>query len=654
MKKLLFVLANLIAISTIGQEKTTLDSISRIANIKYTLDENKVEFHADTPVLDQIAGAPKAFYTYYWEFGDGEFSKQKVPNHIYNKSGDYKVRLWATNNYDTGKPPSTRPKKISVNSTKYKANKPASMNTDFSLERNREPIPNQEIVVVMSYKNTKDYPLNGKLFMFYNESNYNKNNFTITDVRTHHNEKKPQDYSFAFNNIIKDKNTLIASLDNDFGYIFEPKKDSLERNNLPLTLEESKEYYKDFSILNFNELQTGEERNIFFTMQTTPEMLKDTSAIISIRGVFVPDRTYENHTVKDMEMEIVTSHDPNKMSSNGSFMSYRFVKSRRVKYKIRFQNNGEGPAQTIRLETDIPEMYDKSSLKILGMYPECKISNDSTNNSSRLDTISTDNQIIFTFNNIYVPGSEQKGVSDIDSTKGYVEYSLMFNKDFHKKKTKSKTSIIFDKNDPIITNYATTRFTTGISIGAKAGYNYYPDLTNSRNYFIGVTIQPYKSYRWYLQAELNNNFSSFDKLETTIEETPKGDITLFKVDSINNSYKNIDLEIPIIMHYNINDYFSVGVGAQATVSLSESNSIETNSNNYRGYYDPKFEDWQYELIDNKTYSDNVNSSFTNLRGAMLFDVTAGFARIGPSIGTRYVLSTNKNYNHWHIYAIWKF
>ncbi len=81
-------------------------------------------------------------------------------------------------------------------------------------------------------------------------------------------------------------------------------------------------------------------------------MIKDTSATVTMRGIFVPNRSYKNHKVKNLEMEIVTSHDPNKMGSNGRFMNYRLVRFKRVNFKTRFQNNGEGPARKIRLETE--------------------------------------------------------------------------------------------------------------------------------------------------------------------------------------------------------------------------------------------------------------------------------------------------------------
>ena len=91
---------------------------------------------------------------------------------------------------------------------------------------------------------------------------------------------------------------------------------------------------------------------------------------------------------------------------------------------------------------------------------------------------------------------------------------MKFNEDFHKIKTKSRTAIIFDKNEPIITNYATTRFTPGISIGAKAGYNIYSNLDNSKSYFVGATVSPFKSYRYYGQAEFLNSFTSYDGATT--------------------------------------------------------------------------------------------------------------------------------------------
>jgi len=592
----------------------------------------------------------KLFFTHFWEFGDGHYSSEETPKHIYKKTGDYEVKLWATNNYDNGKPPTTRPKKIAISEISETPNDIASMDEDFILKQNREPVPDEEMVLVMSYKNPKEYVTNGKLYLFYNEHQYKANNFELLETRTYHNEKNIDAEGFAYTRNSDDDGTYLASSNTDFIETRTFLQDSTEKTNLPLTIEKSKAFYKNWSLLEFDNLQPKEERNIFISLKTTPEMLKDTSAIISVRGIYVPDANYDNHKVKDMEMEIVTSHDPNKMSSNGTFMNYRLVHFKTLKYKIKFQNNGEGPARTIRLETDIPDMLDKSTIKVLDMYPKCEICPKETVLYSCLDTTFTKTQAIFTFKNIYLPGSEQKNVKEYDSTKGFVKYSIKFAKDFHKQKTKSRTAIIFDKNDPIITNYSTTRFLPGISIGAKVGVNSFSDLNNSESYFFGATISPYKSYRLYWQVELMNNFHNYNA-NTNVAEAFVQDaqgLRFFQRTTSSNSFKNIDWDVPVLMRYNLNNYIGLGAGLQNTISLSEKQEQSVLVEQFEG------DTSAGKPISSSIKTSTVTNSFTNLRTGLLFEATAGFARIGPSLGARYIMNFEKNFNYWQFYAIWKF
>jgi hypothetical protein len=60
------------------------------------------------------------------------------------------------------------------------------------------------------------------------------------------------------------------------------------------------------------------------------------------------------------------------------------------------------------------------------------------------------------------------------------------------------------------------------------------------------------------------------------------------------------------------------------------------------------------LMNSATYSNENKNGFTNFRTGLLVDVTAGFARIGPSIGARYVLNFKQDFSYWQFYAIWKF
>jgi len=650
MKKLLCCFIILSSAMVFAQTKVK-DTITRRANISYTQKGNSVTFKPETPPLIPIAGAPKPSYSYLWEMGDGHYSKQSEPKHVYKNKGSYTVRLAVTNNYDNGKPPATRPKKVAVNEIEgdpYQDIASIADQNGFTIIKNCDPIPEQEMVVVVSYQNLENYVANGKLYLFYNEKQFKNNNFELSDFRTYAGEREVKENTLASVDDLDDTKSYVASADNIVK--FKKYKNTTTEEDLEASLKEAHTLYHNVSILEFDDANPNETRNVFYTFKTTPEMIKDTSATVTMRGIFVPNRSFKNHKVKNLEMEIVTSHDPNKMGSNGSFMNYRLVRFKRVKFKTRFQNNGEGPARKIRLETDIPDMFDKKTFQIESMYPECPICPKGEEPTvSCLDTIITKKQIIFTFKNIYLPGTEQKNVKEKDSTKGFVRYSMKFSEDFHKVNTRSRTSIIFDKNEPIITNYAVTRFLPGISIGAKAGYNFYSDLDKSTSYFVGATISPFKSYRFYWQAEwVNalNKYNSAVNITTAFDTNANGTRRLIRTTTTTEN-KNVNWEVPVLIRYNINNYIGVGAGIQANINVASQQNQDIKTETFEN-------EKENLLIDTKTTTNNVKNSFTDLKTGLLFDLTAGFARIGPSLGARYVINFEQDFNYFQVYGIWRF
>lgn len=662
MKKHIYILIAVISIHIGYGQSIVNDTISRVATIIYNVNGNNVSFNPETPQLNQIAGAPKAFYTYYWEFGDGNYSFQEKPNHSYKKKGNYKVQLSVTNNYDDGKPPTTRPKDVAVLddiadvSTNEKHNLLSSFG-GFRLQSNRDPVPDEEMQFVLSYGNEQDYSTSGKIYVFFNERKYEDKNFELTDIRLYNNESENIDDVIASNFISRDEliqSTGISTFMNTSLFV----NDTLKQN-LPLTLEDAKSYYQDVKVFDFDEMESKEERNMFFTFKTTPEMLKDTSAVISIRSIYVPERGNDVHKVLTKEMEIVTSHDPNKMAVYDTRLNYRLVRFKRLKYKVRFQNDGEGPARLIKLNVEMPEMLDKQTLEVIDMYPKCPICPEEEVRYSCLDTIISKDQISFQFKNIYLPGTAQKGVYDKDSTKGFVKYSLKFGKDFHKQPSKSQTAIIFDKNEPIITNVSTSRFKPGISIGIKAGYNTFPDLNDSKGYFVGATISPYKSYKKYLQAEVmiaTEEFADFSKIEAPVGiiDLPDGTIvdSAYKIEDLSKTTSKINIDIvPISFRYNLNGVIGLGIGPQ--ISLDISNKIETESSSeYFTYFNEQI--GKPILVGAEgVQKSSTSESFTDIRYGLFGDITIGASRIGPSIGARYIYNFSEPNAQLHFYAIWK-
>lgn len=651
-KNLVFVaLLNFVGSFSFAQQME--DSLSRKAHIQWVENSNQIFFSSETPPLIQTAGAPTAYYSFYWEFGDGHFSKEKNPTHTYETPGEYEVNLWVTNHYDNGKTPETRPRKVEINSSNVEYQNQAFMDTGLLLQRHREPMPEQEFVTVLSYKNQKEYTTGGTLYFFYNEKEFKNKNFEIIEIRNYHNEIEIPYATFASTDTFESKESLYAQTDFSFLPIYTSSIDTTQKISLKQTLQESEEIYTDVKMLEFENLQPGEERNIFLTLKTTPEMIKDTSAIVTVRGIYVPEKGLENHQVKDMEMEIVNSYDPNRMSSNAWLMNYRLVRFKNFRFKTRFQNNGDGPARTIRLEIDIPEMFDMQTIQIEGMYPECAICPKEEVIYSCLDTTFVDRKAIFTFKNIYLPGTEQRNVQDIDSTKGFVKYNIQLADDFHKKKTKSRTAIFFDNNEPIITNYAVTRFLPGLSVGAKAGYITAPKLDNYKEYMVGVTISPYKSYRHYLQAEWMLSAASWEELNSFKDQInlSNGMIETMDYDQL-REYRNITTYlVPVSYRYNLNNYIGLGVGPQ--LQLDFSNRVCTSTTGT----------FSIQLPDGTVVEDETQNTFdyieeiknlNNFKAGIFIDLTAGFSRIGPSLGARYVFNFEENHNQIHFYAIWKF
>ncbi len=188
---------NLLLLCGAGMAQTApvkRDTVRRESHIRYGADENVVKFSAVTPPLQQVQGAPQAFYTYYWEFGDGAYSTEPAPEHVYTKPGEHTVRLWTTNHYDAGKPPASRPEKVPVKTTVRQAPAPQAqlMPEGLLLKSNREPVPGEEMVMVLSYANTSTYATSGKFYVFFNERRFKADNFELTEARTHHGEKVVQ------------------------------------------------------------------------------------------------------------------------------------------------------------------------------------------------------------------------------------------------------------------------------------------------------------------------------------------------------------------------------------------------------------------------------------------------------------------------------
>lgn len=639
------------------------------AIINYKNEAGGIRFSSILRPLRQIAGAPEPFYTYFWEFGDGAFSFEKEPAHFYMDSLMHQVRLFATNSYDDGKRPPTRPKPMKPGSSRpvLATNMPPasifkhSGSNSLEMKTNCMPKPGEDMMLLIGYRNKQENgiaSLNGTITILYNDKAFNKDNFELVDSRTYHQEKKTP--------VVRQNNMAVLkqSTATELYYASGPNQSAEASPVLDLEntakMNEQMNAFRKAESWKFENLKPGKEQYIFLEFKTTPEMIKDTNAVVHLNAIFQPDNPMLPAEFFSLELQIVASHDPNKMMLKNSRMNYRFTgKNKKLTYKIRFQNTGKGPAKKVAVGVAIPPNLDIASIKVLDSKPKLINCDSAYANQSCLDTLRQADSIRFIFKNIYLPGLQQKGVQDADSTMGYITYSISFLEKPKKLPFKSGAAIVFDKNEPIYTNQSTGKYKTGISPGIIAGYGFPFENGNTpfsgqKNITFGASISPYAPHRYFLQAELYMN--TFAEKTYYFDRKPgNGRIISIegkreaKVDYVDSTAKirviTLNL-VPLQIRRNFNKYFGAGVGTLVSFNLNKQTTpgrtiaLESSAN---GPLPPIQETLK-----------KIKSSFSDFQQTLFADIQLGKVHTGPAIGFRYLFTLQNSNNRLISYLSWKF
>lgn len=152
------------------------------------------------PLPPPTAGAPPAFYTYYWEFGDGDFSFEERPLHYFAANESVQPMLFATAHYDdTNTPPPSYAGQMYASASKTPsepANAFPKAQYAIALKAQREPRAGEELVFIISYRNLSKINTDGRLHLFFNEKKFPNRHFDYVAARTHYNET-PEEIGFV-------------------------------------------------------------------------------------------------------------------------------------------------------------------------------------------------------------------------------------------------------------------------------------------------------------------------------------------------------------------------------------------------------------------------------------------------------------------------
>lgn len=271
-----------------------------------------------------------------------------------------------------------------------------------------------------------------------------------------------------------------------------------------------------------------------------------------------------------------------------------------------------------------------------------------------------------------MPGLKEERIDD-DSTKGFVKYAIRFKKRPKKIPFSSRAVIVFDKNEPIYTNFAEARFVKGLSPGVMAGYNF---SLSEGNYSakgpvqIGYVLAPYAPYRPYFQLELHAGVLQQEDLTTT--NLIQQDTQLIKdfklpasliIDTKNSvretvirTKRNILQVVPLHFRYNLNSWISAGLGIMGQLARSEQTSIFVKYD-IKGYTTANQNFPDFDTVITRTSSlksGGQTRSSTTATFAPFADIQVGRVRTGPTLGLRYYrLSEGNLPNRFFLYAGFK-
>ncbi|MDO6432392.1 PKD domain-containing protein [Flavitalea sp. BT771] len=612
---------------------------------------DSMHFTARLRPLRQIAGAPAAFYTYFWELGDGRFSFDKEPLYAYRDTGVYQVRLYATNNYDDGKAPPTRPRPVKVRK-KAGGNVWASHffhgSGNIEMKINRNPRPGEDFVAVVGYRNQRKDSLSGTIILFYNERQFGQKGFDLADKRYYNKED-----SLPLNTLMARLSPPAGAwcaLDKKNPFIneaFKPSGPEITYDEAPnyageahSMLQMLQKEYSEHTVLHYPAISNGEEKFVFMDLNTLPTMIQDTNATVALTAMMVPDDPAFPPELHRLEVAVVTSHDPNYMQIKPRRINYRFMgKKKELTYTVHFQNTGRGPAKKVSIGVAIPRQLNSSTVQLKTMSPVCSWCDSAYNRQSCIDTVRTGDSLYFIFNNIYLPGLQQEGVSDKDSTKGFVEYSIRFKKKPKKIPFSTRAAIVFDKNEPVITNRSTAKFIKGISPGIVAGYVYSPSNGNystNGSLQIGYVLAPFSPSRPYFQIEAFAGLLQQDNGTTGItrtqSDTALGALKFLIIgrETATTVKKNSFEVTPLHFRYNIGNWIGVGLGAQVMVNISQQTTTEN-----KVYLATA----QLPLLPDSvlvTVQKSKTQWLHTWNAAPFADLQVGRVKTGPVIGLRYL------------------
>lgn len=320
-------------------------------------------------------------YTFFWSFGDGQYSFKPSPSHVYSEDDVADVveaRMIATPIYSPVPPPPMFAEMINAIGSTTTPEYP-----DYMLSLVRDPVPQFSSLAIINYKNVTSETIdNAKLRLYFHDDYFA------------HLE------SLTFNNEVE------AGIEED--------------NSSPAK-------YNAYLELEVGTLLSAEQHTVFVDLEATAAVIGDVGSdfpTLFLRAELFYERV--NSIIIVQSDDLLTkgggSWDPNSKFTKTKllFQDEAQVNPAAIRYKINFQNIGIAPVNDVTIEDELPVGLNPATLHIEDYYhPSIDVYDNFT-----FDVDVASGLFQCTFHNINLDGLNQPGGVDPSQTKGSLTFSI--------------------------------------------------------------------------------------------------------------------------------------------------------------------------------------------------------------------------------------
>ncbi|MEL6535881.1 MAG: hypothetical protein AAFQ98_10740 [Bacteroidota bacterium] len=390
-----------------------------------------------------LVGAPAPRRGYLWIFDDGTYSQDSVAVKQYAQPGNHSVALYTNDKYGNGGPPPPAYANSGINAGGI-GNMPIGhtalgyvrITSNRVVQQDLHAlVPEEHTVMILTYGNPSSQPKGpGHVVVGFNPDDLPDQ---AQELDTTHQ---------YFRETIEVKSSYPQGLPrpSSGGFLSGP------------TLN-----FDDYIHIQYDSLGAGEERNIFLVMNTILEPDSTTNITrFPMKAWHVLDQNTQLSSQQGTETDLLVAfaEDPNRILVNEKRAPWYSRRPQQLEYTVQFQNEGSGPASVIKIDVTGNGSLDFNNIEVTDWYPHPpKGERNPTATSKLITQVAEDGEgVIFTLDNVYLPGVQQVEGVDEDSTQGFITFTVPTNRNF-RRNALAQASIIFDKQAALETNQARTR-----------------------------------------------------------------------------------------------------------------------------------------------------------------------------------------------------